>query len=610
MKILHKTIYPILLIILQYACTYDASEVMSPNSMVITKSGGKLFVADETANNITIIDREKPGTIEQINLEASPSGLVLSADERKLYVTLSGADGKLIELNLNSHEIIRSLNVGHTPMAPVLSQDGQTLFLCNRFENNICSIALNSFTVTHKTSVVREPVAIALPALGNNLYVANHLPSGSATSAYHSSKVSVVETQSMKVIKEISLPNGSNALNKISFSPDNKYLYVTHILARYNVPTNQVERGWINTNALSIIELKNDNYLCTVLLDDLDLGAANPFDVKCSQDGSKLFVSHSGTSELSVIDREALHKRISQVNTGSTSTLYASALVDIQNDLSLLQDIRTRITLEGKGAKGIALHDNRVYVSMYYSGTVVEINLADMSSPGIIGLGKQPLPTQERLGEIYFNDATLCKQHWQSCASCHPGNARVDGLNWDNLNDGLGNPKNTKSMLLAHSTAPSMITGIRANAEMAVRAGIAHIFFTNQPEEIAVAMDTYLSALTPVPSPYLVDGKLSESAKRGQLVYEKANCNSCHSGPHLTNLQKYDVGIGTGLEEGRKFDTPSLVEIWRTAPYLYNGKAKDLREVFTKYNKNQKHGNTSDLTSRELDDLIAFCLSH
>ena len=411
------------------------------------------------------------------------------------------------------------------------------------------------------------------------------------------------------MIKDISLPSGANALNKITISPDDKFAYITHILARYNVPTNQVERGWINTNALSIIELENDQYLCTVLLDDLDLGAANPFDVKCSENGAKLYVTHTGTNELSIIDRKMLQERISGIENGLTPTLYATSLPEIQNDLGFLQDIRTRIKLNGKGAKGIALGNNKIYISMYFSGTVEEIAGTNFASVANIPLGNQPEPSLERLGEIYFNDATLCKQHWQSCTSCHPSDARVDALNWDNMNDGIGNPKNTKSMLMAHATPPAMITGIRANAEIAVRAGIDHMFFTSQPDKIANAIDAYLSSLTLVPSPYLENGELSKSATRGKEVFKEAGCSHCHSGPYFTDLKKYNVGIGTGLEEGRKFDTPSLIEIWRTAPYLYDGKAQNLKEAFTTYNKHQKHGQTSGLTPQELDDLIEYCLS-
>jgi DNA-binding beta-propeller fold protein YncE/cytochrome c peroxidase len=608
MKILIKLSYLILFISL-IGCNVNSGNVISPNSILVSKSGEQILVADETANRIRIIKQSDSKDTKQIDLDDMPTGFALSDDDKKLYCTIGVSEGQLLEIDLENYQVKRALKVGHSPVAPVLSANQQILYLCNRFENSISSIDLNSFTITKKVKVDREPVALALSEKENKLYVVNHLPNGSAIGAYHSSKISVIDTRSFNLIKEISLPNGSNALNAICISPDEEYAYVTHILARYNVPTNQVERGWINTNALSIIDLKSNNYLCTVLLDDLDLGAANPYDVKCSKNGDKLLVSHSGTSELSVIARNKLHNRILQTQQEPIGTVYARSLDQIKDDLSFLQDIRIRIQLKGKGAKSIALTNQNAYVSMYYSATICEVNLTNMSHSADILLGEQTMVSQERLGEMYFNDATLCKQNWQSCASCHPGNARVDALNWDNLNDGVGNPKNTKSLLLAHVTAPSMITGIRPDAEGAVRAGIEHILFTNQPEEIAQAIDAYLMSLSPISSPYLKNGKLSESAERGKLVFQKAQCNECHSGPYLTNLEKFDVGVGTDLEEGRKFDTPSLIEIWRTAPYLYNGKAKDLKEVFTKYNKTQKHGKTAQLSHQELEDLIEYCLT-
>lgn len=599
----------IILYVLFVGCSSRENKVLSPKWMDVCHSENKLYVADETANRISIIDIGQQELVGQIDLDAKPGGFVLSADEDKLYVSLAKAQGKLLEIDGITGNIIKELEVGHTPMAPTVSTDGKMLYFCDRFDNTVSSVNLKTFTISNKAKVDREPVALAISQTGNKLFVANHLPSGRATDDYHSAKISVLDASNMQLIKEISLPNGSNALNKITISPDEKYAYVTHILARYNVPTNQVERGWINTNALSIIDVESNAHYCTVLLDDLDRGAANPFDVKCTEDGNFLFVSHTGTNEISRINRVALHERIEHVEKGTKTTLYAKTLSEIQNDLSFLQDIRSRITLNGQGVKGIAIDKNTVYTAMYFSGSIELVDATSAKSRAIISLGEQAKSSMKRLGEMYFNDATLCKQQWQSCVSCHPGNARVDGLNWDNLNDGIGNPKNTKSMLVAHATPPSMITGIRANSRLAVRAGLEHILFTVQSEEVAHAIDAYLSSLTPIPSPLLENGKLGESALRGKFVFEKSACINCHSGNYHTDLNKYEVGTGVGLENGRKFDTPTLVEIWRTAPYLYNGKAKDLREVFTSYNKEDKHGQTQHLKAQELDDLIAYCLS-
>jgi cytochrome c peroxidase len=76
-----------------------------------------------------------------------------------------------------------------------------------------------------------------------------------------------------------------------------------------------------------------------------------------------------------------------------------------------------------------------------------------------------------------------------------------------------------------------------------------------------------------------------------------------------TDLQLHNVGTGDGLDKDRKFDTPSLVEAWRTAPYLYDGRAATIEEVLAIYNQDDKHGTTSNLSLQEFEDLANFVLS-
>ncbi|MDX1283999.1 MAG: c-type cytochrome, partial [Draconibacterium sp.] len=197
-----------------------------------------------------------------------------------------------------------------------------------------------------------------------------------------------------------------------------------------------------------------------------------------------------------------------------------------------------------------------------------------------------------------------CFQQWQSCASCHSDDGRVDALNWDLLNDGIGNPKNVKSLLLSHVTPPVMGLGVRADAETAVRAGIKHIQFAVRPEEDAIAIDEYLKSLKPVPSPLLVDGILSESAKRGKEIYKKVGCAHCHPAPLFTNLKSYDLGTGIGQDEGKKFDTSTLVEVWRTSPYWHDGRAETIIDAI---NLHYVKGNRKlNLSKEEMKDLSEY----
>ena len=54
-------------------------------------------------------------------------------------------------------------------------------------------------------------------------------------------------------------------------------------------------------------------------------------------------------------------------------------------------------------------------------------------------------------------------------------------------------------------------------------------------EEMAKCVDAYMKSLRPVPSPYLVNGELSDKAKEGRKVFEKLKCGECHSGPYYTD---------------------------------------------------------------------------
>jgi YVTN family beta-propeller protein len=602
-----------------------AADYHSPQALVSSENGDLLYIAEGSAKQVAVFDTNSGKVVKTIAVGAEPTGLELAADGKHLYVTCAGPKGRVCVIRTENNRIIKRIRVGHSPRSPVLSPDGETLYVCNRFNNDVSVINIKDNKQIGRIGVLREPFAADITPDGKWLYVGNHLPDGPASADFVASKVSVINTKTMDVDVTISLPNGSMGLRGLVVSPDGKYAYVSHILARYTVPTTQLERGWMNTNALSIIDVSNKKLLDTVLLDDVDYGAANPWGVCCTKDGKYVCVTCAGTHELSVINTAALMEKIKNYHSDNKKARggverqyepggYGSALSTssgIENELSFLYGVRHRIILDGNGPRALAIVGSKVYVAEYFTDSMTLVDLDKLPRPKTVALslGPKPRMSEERKGEMLFNDATICFQKWQSCASCHPGRGRTDGLNWDLLNDGIGNPKNTKSLLLSHKTPPAMISGVRESAEAAVRTGIKHILFVVRPEEDALAMDEYLKSLKPVPSPYLVRGKLSKSAKRGQKVFEKAGCARCHSGPLYTDLQKYDIGIGEGKDEGREFDTPTLMEIWRTAPYLYDGRAVTIEEVLIKYNPGDKHGETSNLTKGEIGDLAEFVLS-
>ena len=588
-----------------------AADYLSPSALVA--DGETLYVAASSASRIMIVDVGSGTVSGSVALDRNPTGVALSADGQTLFVTGDGPDSAVYFIDRQTAKVTGSVPLGHTPMAPVPSPDGTRLYVCNRFDNDVAVIDLVGKRVTSRIPVTREPVAAVLTRDGATLFVANHLPTGAANVDRMTSVIDVIDTATRKVVTSIPLPNGAIDLRGMALSPDGKHLYVPSIFARFLVPTTQIERGWINTHALNIISVDARELLWTVLLDDVDRGAANPWGVAASPDGKTICVSHAGTHELSLIDTEALMAKLAPIPARATAGLtleaYESLPENPANSLSFLSGIRRRVPLPGNGPRGIAFAGDHLAVAEYFSDSVAIVSLAP-GTPDLrsIALGDARDMDLVRKGHMYFEDASLCFQQWQSCSTCHP-DVRTDAVNWDLLNDGIGNPKNTKSLLLSHKTPPAMITGIRPHATVAVRAGIRYIQFAMPEEEKAGAIDAYLTSLQPIPSPHRVKGKLSEAARRGQILFEAARCAGCHSGPYLTCMQAFDVGTTDGMEQGKRLDTPTLIEIWRTAPYLYDGRAASLLDVLTTFNPDDKHGQTSQLTAAQLEDLAAYVLS-
>ena len=567
---------------------------LSPTDLVADPDGRTLYVAQSAG--LTVVDLATDRLVREMVLSEPASGLALRGDS--LFVTGAAADGFVHEVDAHSGKVRRSLRAGHMPSAPVLAKDGRALFVLNRFENLLRILDLESGELAGMVPLPREPIAAALTPDGSLLVVAHHLPVGPADRGTIAAEVSFIDTRQRQLIARAALPNGSTSVRGICLSPDGRYAFLTHVLARYHNPVTQLVRGWVNTNALSIVDVERRSLHATVLLDDVDLGAASPFGVTCSKDGKRLGITLSGTHEVCLIDLPALFQKLSSLDQKGRAA--------VRNQFSFLVGMRRRIALPGNGPRAARFVGPDLVVAEYFTDSLAVVG--QTGSVRAINLGPRTPPDPVRLGEILFNDADLCFQKWQSCASCHP-DVRTDALNWDLMNDGLGNPKNTKSLLLAHETPPSMITGVRENAELAVRAGITHVLSSVRPEEDARTLDLFLRSVKPVPSPYLVDGKLSHAAERGQIVFEKAQCAACHKGPYFTDLKLHDLGHCVERDQSVPLDTPSLIEVWRTAPYLHDGRAPDLRSLLVDHNAKEWHGKTSGLSEREISDLVEYLRS-
>jgi len=592
---------------------------LSPTALAVSSEGNVLYVACATGNRVLCFDTAGRQVSSSIPMPGAPSGLVLSPDNTRLFVTCAAPESKVCIVDLAKRKIVETIPVGHTAQAPVLSLDGKTLYVCNRFNNDVSVIDLAAKREVRRIAVQREPVAADITKDGKYLLVANHLHSGRANVEDVAAVVSVIDVAAGKVTKEFRLPSGSGALKDIRVSPDGKYAIVSHILAQFNQSTAHIYRGWMNRNAVTIIDLARMEVYNTMLLDQPGNGAANPWGLAWLADSMHFVATLAGTHELCIVDFPKVLAQLPRLRSipvaSGPDSLAGSTRVGAASlkELPLQIGGREQVKLPAAdlGPRAVVVVGQQVYVANYFSDTldVMDLSAAQLKVESV-PLGPKQEMSVVRRGEFYFHDATICLQGWQSCSSCHPGDARADGLNWDLLNDGIGNPKNTKSLLFAPKTPPAMSLGTRDTAETAVRAGIKHILFTEQPEEVAAAIDEYLKSLKPVPSPYLTRGKLSRAAERGERVFGRAGCAGCHPPGLFTELNRYDVGTRASFDKPTdEFDTPTLVELWRTAPYLHDGSAATVRDVVTTCNPHNQHGTTSNLSDREIDDLCEYVLS-
>jgi len=544
-----------------------------------------IFLSLKGTKSVVLYKTDFSKRLQSWQLDENPTGIAVS--NNRLYVTTLGQRGLLHVLDLNTNEKICSIETGSGATSPTLNSDFSKIYVCNQFRNSISEVDCKLNKVIRTVQVLREPRSAAISKDGKYLFVANYLPAQPANVDTVAACVSVIDLQSFRKITDIQLANGSNAVQSLCLTSNGDYLLVVHNLGRFQVPTSQIQQGWMNTSAMSVINTATLAFEGAVLLDEPEMGAGGLWGVACTD--KEILVSQYGTHQLSVIDQSKFFEKFIGCTDKST----------LSYDLNFLYGIRDRIPLFGNGPRNFTVLGTKVFVPTYFSDI---INVVDLESKTVepISLVRNRKETDEQKGEKYFNDATYCFQNWQSCSGCHPGEARTDGMNWDLLNDGMGNSKNCKSLLLSHATPPSMISGIRASAELAVRKGFKLIQFYDIPEDKAVCVDKYLKSIQPVPSPYLVDGALSKKASVGKSVFERMGCARCHTAPNYTNLKMYRIGEDVEFEKG--WDTPTLIEVWRTAPYLYNGRAANMKDVFVKY----RHGIYGSISAKETEELVEY----
>ena len=132
-------------------------------------------------------------------------------------------------------------------------------------------------------------------------------------------------------------------------------------------------------------------------------------------------------------------------------------------------------------------------------------------------------------------------------------------------------------------------------------------YLREAPVDRRKALKAYLESLPGVVNPRWGAEADLERLRRGEGVFRKSKCRECHAYPAFTNLSLVQsASLFPGGTQEELLDVPSLLGVWRSAPFLHDNRAADLRAVIEDENPDDIHGHTKDLTENEKSDLIYF----
>ncbi len=343
-----KILIPVSIIaILLCASWKEDAKTVSPDRLFLADSGKSLFVTNRAGNRINenVVRRTEGGT------ESDPFFARQRHDTRPIRQPLGGMRRQHrhdVRTGWKKVSVQSKTKSGATPSDILYSPVSKSLWVTQRFNNELWEIDPANRKVKTKIAIGREPVAMAPFAGDSCLLIANNLPEMPSTAYPIAVQLDIVDILSKKVTGRIMLPNGATDAKSVAVDKNQTYAYVTHLIARYQLPTNELDRGWMATNTLSIIDLKARKLLTSVLLDTPQKGAANPWTVIVTPDDKQIIVAAAGSQELIRIDRIALHERLAKAKQGEMVTPSVKSWNNIPNDAGFLYGIRDFIPTQGK----------------------------------------------------------------------------------------------------------------------------------------------------------------------------------------------------------------------------------------------------------------------
>ena len=584
----------------------EPTRYLSPGEIAVSADGRWLYVVCEKADELLVIDALVPRVKARVPVGHQPRGLALSRDGQRIYVANSWDDTVSI-VDVQELKTTRTLHAGFEPTGVIEDRSGNTLYVANRLSNDISVVDLASGEEIKRLAAGRGASYLAISADGSQIYGTHVYPKIGAFRTPPESEITVIDTASQRVIDRKRLKNVAGVFH-VASSRDGSLNVAAQLRPKNMIPLAHVEHGWVFGNSLTVFG-KDIDGVVQVPLDELERYFAVPFGVAITPDNSKLFVSSAGSDVVTAIDISRL------------LTYQHSRQSSFANDLSASANyVESRIPV-GRNPRGLALSPDGtlLYVANRMDDSIGVIDTKQEKLVATIDLGGPKSLTPLRRGEQIFYSAKYAFQGHFSCANCHI-DATFDGLQWDLEPDGFGvDIVDNRSIEDLTGTEPFKWNG--GNPDLPTECGprTEKYFYRSQSYNGQELTDlvSFVLSLPTRPNRYR-NGELSPAQERGKSIFERTKykdgrpipegnqCRYCHSGPKYTNQKQLNVGSGKPTDRSPLIDVPHLPDVAYSAPYLHDGSARSLEEIWTVFNPKDTHGVTNDLTKDELNDLIEY----
>lgn len=583
----------------------------SPVAMAVSADGTRLWIAIDDTREIAEVEVAALRVIRRVQLDAVPAGLALDGAGRTLYVSCRD-QAQVRALAVADLIETARVSVGTMPLGLAWGQtgDGERIVVANSGSDDISILGTAPLREVVRVGGGREPAAVTLAADGQLAFIANRLAISPRFDAVPAAEMTVIEPAKGRVKARVRLDSG-HLSEGIAAVDGRGWAVMPFVKVRNLVPITQVAYGWVMSSGLAI--RTKDGKGLQIPLDEANNYFPDPSGVVVDPAGTRAFVASGGADVVSVVNLAKVENWLARAS--------EEARLHAIEDLCLAPEYVEARLATGRNPKALALSPDgrRLFVAEHLDDAVLVIDAVTLRELGRVRLGDGGLSDPIRRGERVFTQAKFTFQKQFSCRSCHP-DGHVDGLSYDFDSDGVGdNLLDNRSLQGVAGTGPFKWNGKNSSLEMQCGPRFAKVLMRTDPIPAGDLRDltTFLESQSP-PTHRRAGQPLTPAQERGRQIFFatktttgkpiplERQCQTCHRPPLYTNRLKSAIGTRGPHDSTEYFDTPHLLGVAFSAPYLHDGRARTLEELWTTYQTNDLHGVSSYMDKHQLNDLVEF----